>query len=125
MKTSGAETLSSAANIFCWTDEAPLMVKPFIAARPNSELMAIMVGDLPISHRSPGPLYHLAAPYIPDAAGIWRGVFYYRAGSLLVAKLLHPEPPAGNQRGVEFKIQRIEANLVDAARADTEGLDWR
>ena len=44
MKTSGAETLSSAANIFVGQTEAPLMVKPFIAAATNSELMAIMVG---------------------------------------------------------------------------------
>src|SRR5439155_11948569 len=44
MGTSGAETLSSAANIFVGETEAPLMVKPFLAAATKSELMAIMVG---------------------------------------------------------------------------------
>ena len=43
MKTSGAETLSAAANIFVGQTEAPLMVKPFMRSATHSELMAIMV----------------------------------------------------------------------------------
>ena len=44
MGTSGAETLSTAANIFVGQTEAPLIVRPFLATATNSELMAIMVG---------------------------------------------------------------------------------
>ena len=43
MGTSGAETLSSATNIFVGQTEASLMVKPFLAGATNSEMMAIMV----------------------------------------------------------------------------------
>src|SRR5687768_7235470 len=42
--TSGAETLSTAANIFVGQTEAPLMIRPFVPTATNSELMVIMAG---------------------------------------------------------------------------------
>ncbi|HEX05329.1 MAG TPA: NupC/NupG family nucleoside CNT transporter, partial [Bacteroidetes bacterium] len=39
MKTSGAESLSAAANIFVGMNEAPFLVKPFLAKMTNSEMM--------------------------------------------------------------------------------------
>jgi len=44
LKTSGAETLSAAANIFVGQTEAPLVVRPFVATMTRSELMAVMTG---------------------------------------------------------------------------------
>src|SRR5262245_2048654 len=44
MKTSGAETMANAANIFVGQTEAPLMVRPYVSKMTRSELMAIMVG---------------------------------------------------------------------------------
>ena len=44
MKTSGAESLSAAANIFIGSTEAPLVVKPYLARMTYSELMALMSG---------------------------------------------------------------------------------
>ena len=44
MKTSGAETLSAAGNIFVGQTEAPLLIKPFISSMTRSELMAVMTG---------------------------------------------------------------------------------
>jgi len=126
MKTSGAETLSSAANIFVGQTEAPLMVKPFIAAATNSELMAIMVGGFANIASGVLGLYTIwLKPFIPDAAGhLAAACFITAPGSLLVAKLLHPETETPETSGgVEFKIQRIDANMVDAAaRGTTEGL---
>ena len=43
-RTSGAETLAAAANVFVGQTEAPLVVKPYIGRMTNSELMALMVG---------------------------------------------------------------------------------
>src|SRR3954451_9184399 len=126
MKTSGAETLSTAANIFVGQTEAPLMVKPFIAAATNSELMAIMVGGFANIASGVLGLYTIwLAPFIPDAAGhLAAACFITAPGSLLVAKLLHPETETPETAGgVRFKIERIDANLVDAAtRGTTEGL---
>ena len=44
MKCSGAETLSTAANIFVGQTEAPLVIKPYVKDMTNSELLAVMVG---------------------------------------------------------------------------------
>ena len=44
MKTSGAETLSCAANIFVGQTEAPLLIKPYLATMTLSELHAVMTG---------------------------------------------------------------------------------
>ena len=44
MGTSGAETLSTAANIFVGQTEAPLIDKPCLASAANSAMRAIRVG---------------------------------------------------------------------------------
>ena len=46
MKLSGAETLSTAANVFVGQTEAPLLVKPYLARMTRSELLTIMVGGM-------------------------------------------------------------------------------
>ena len=46
MKLSGAESLSTAGNIFLGQTEAPLMVKPFIPKMTRSELMLIMIAGM-------------------------------------------------------------------------------
>ena len=46
LKLSGAESLSTAANIFLGQTEAPLMVKPFIPNMTRSEMLCIMVGGM-------------------------------------------------------------------------------
>lgn len=126
MGTSGAETLSSAANIFVGQTEAPLMVKPFLAAATRSELMAIMVGGFANIASGVLGLYTIwLKPYVPDAAGhLAAACFITAPGSLLIAKLLHPEiSRPETAAGVKFKIERIDANLIDAAtRGTTEGL---
>ncbi len=126
MGTSGAETLSSAANIFVGQTEAPLMVKPFVAVATNSELMAIMVGGFANIASGVLGLYTLwLKPFVHDAAGHLAAACLITApGSLLVAKLLVPETEKPTTAaGVEFKVERIDANLVDAAaRGTTDGL---
>ena len=44
MRTSGAESLSAAANIFVGQTEAPLVVKPYVQTMTRSELHAVMTG---------------------------------------------------------------------------------
>jgi CNT family concentrative nucleoside transporter len=126
MGCSGAETLSSAANIFVGQTEAPLMVKPFVAAATNSELMAIMVGGFANIASGVLGLYTVwLKPFVPDAAGhLAAACFITAPGSLLVAKLLVPETGVPETAaGVQFRVERIDANLVDAAaRGTTEGL---
>ncbi len=46
LKVSGAESVSTAANIFLGQTEAPLMVRPFLEKMNKSEILCIMVGGM-------------------------------------------------------------------------------
>jgi CNT family concentrative nucleoside transporter len=46
LKVSGAESVSTAANIFLGQTEAPLMVRPFLDKMNRSEILCIMVGGM-------------------------------------------------------------------------------
>lgn len=118
MRTSGAETLSSAANIFLGQGEAPLMVKPFLAGATRSELMAIMVGGF--ANIASGVLAAYVAMlkgFIPDIAGHLLAASLISAPcSLVVAKLLLPETGQPETSGtVHLTMERTDANAVDAA----------
>jgi CNT family concentrative nucleoside transporter len=126
MGCSGAETLCTAANIFVGQAEAPLMVRPFVAVATQSELLAMMVIGFANIASGVLALYTIwLSPYIPTVAGhLAAACFIAAPGSLLISKLFMPETEtAVTAAGVEFKIDRMDANLVDAAaRGTTEGL---
>jgi CNT family concentrative nucleoside transporter len=46
LKISGAESLSTAANIFLGQTEAPLMIRPYLDKMTRSEILCIMVGGM-------------------------------------------------------------------------------
>lgn len=46
MRLSGAESFSTAANIFLGQTEAPLLVKPYLATMTRSEILTIMIGGM-------------------------------------------------------------------------------
>ncbi|MFT3705503.1 MAG: nucleoside transporter C-terminal domain-containing protein [Agriterribacter sp.] len=46
MNISGAESLSTAANIFLGQTEAPLMIRPYLEKMTRSEILCIMVGGM-------------------------------------------------------------------------------
>lgn len=46
LKISGAENLSTAANIFLGQTEAPILIKPYLAQMNRSEMLLIMVGGM-------------------------------------------------------------------------------
>lgn len=46
LKISGAESVSSAANIFLGQTEAPLMIKPYLDKMNKSEMLLIMIGGM-------------------------------------------------------------------------------
>ncbi|HYO08995.1 MAG TPA: nucleoside transporter C-terminal domain-containing protein [Tepidisphaeraceae bacterium] len=124
--TSGAETLSTAANIFVGQTEAPLMIRPFVAAATRSELMVIMVGGFAnIASGVLGLYTDWLDDFILNAGGhLAAACFISAPATLVVAKLLAPETEAPQTAGgVEFKVERIDANLIDAAaRGTSEGL---
>jgi CNT family concentrative nucleoside transporter len=126
MGTSGAETLSTAANIFVGQTEAPLIVKPFLAAATNSELMAIMVGGF--ANIASGVLVVYAGlleSFVQNAGGhLALACFISAPATLVVSKLMMPETTVPvTAGGVEFTVEKVDANLIDAAtRGTTEGM---
>lgn len=125
MGTSGAETLSTAANIFVGQTEAPLLVKPFLETATRSELMAIMVGGF--ANIASGVLVAYTAflqDYIKDIGGhLAAACFISAPATLVVSKLMFPETETPvTAGGVVFKVERVDANLIDAAtRGTSEG----
>ena len=126
MGTSGAETLSTAANIFVGQTEAPLLVRPFLAVATRSELMAIMVGGF--ANIATGVLVAYSSflqDFVPNAGGhLALACFISAPATLVVAKLLMPETERPvTSAGVDFKVERPDANVIDAAtRGTSEGL---
>lgn len=126
MRTSGAETLSAAGNIFLGQTEAPLMIKPFVKTMTNSELMAVMTGGFAtvaggVMAAYVGMLLHL----FPDIAGHLMAASVMSApAGLVFAKLMLPEKEEPVTRGtLRVEIEKPDANVIDAAaRGAGEGL---
>ena len=126
MGCSGAETLSTAANIFVGQTEAPLVIRPFLAGATRSELMAIMVGGF--ANIATGVLVvytELLQNHVANAGGhLALACFISAPATLVVAKLLMPEVQTPQTAGgAPFRVERTDANLIDAAtRGTNEGL---
>lgn len=122
-RTSGAETLAVAANIFVGQTEAPLVVKPYVASMTKSELMALMVGGF--ATISGGIL----AAYIGmgiDATHLVSASVISAPAALVIAKLLQPETEVPLTLGKGVLIDKTDndpVNVVDAAaRGAGDGL---
>jgi CNT family concentrative nucleoside transporter len=111
--TSGAESLSTAANIFVGQTEAPLMVRPYIATMTQSELMAVMVGGFATIAGGVMAAYvgmGISAGHLLTASVI------AAPATLVVAKILQPEVDTPPTLGsVKLPIQPTGVNLLDAA----------
>ncbi|MCT4585014.1 MAG: NupC/NupG family nucleoside CNT transporter [Peptostreptococcaceae bacterium] len=119
--TSGAESLSAAANIFVGQTEAPLIIKPYLKDMTRSELLTVMVGGM--ASVSGGVL----AGYISlgvDAGHLISASIMSAPASLLIAKIMVPETGTPKTMGrVDVVMENIDTNAVDAiSRGTSEGL---
>jgi concentrative nucleoside transporter, CNT family len=126
MRTSGAETLSAAGNIFVGQTEAPLLIKPYIAGMTMSELMAVMTGGFATVAGGVMAAYvGLLIFYFPDIAGHLMAASVMSAPAALVfAKMIWPETEEPATRGsLRVDVEKVDANVIDAAaRGAGEGL---
>lgn len=126
MHTSGAETLSSAGNIFLGQTEAPLLIKPFVKTMTKSEIHAVMTGGFAtvaggVMAAYVGMLLHV----FPDIAGHLMAASVMSApAGLVFAKLIFPEKEEPLTRGdLKVEVEKVDANAIDAAaRGAGEGL---
>src|SRR6185295_6640826 len=115
MGVSGAESLSASANVFLGQTEAPLLVKPYIAAMTLSELNAVMIGGFANISGS------LIAAFSAKEFGLNAGHLVTASvisapASLLIAKILVPETGRPATLGtVTTEPPQQGANLIEAA----------
>ena len=127
LKTSGAETLAAAANIFVGQTEAPLVIKPYLSRMTKSEYMALMVGGMAsVAGGVLAAYVALLRDRIPDIAGhmITASVLSAPA-SLILAKVLYPETEVPDTLGRipdEYKEKPYRNVLEAATEGTTEGL---
>lgn len=119
--TSGAETLSAAANVFMGQTEAPIIVKPYIPAMTRSELLAMMVGGM--ATISGGVMAVYIALGADPIAILTTSVMAAPCG-LYLSKILLPETEQPVTRGqVRVEVETSHANIVDAvATGASEGM---
>jgi concentrative nucleoside transporter, CNT family len=126
MRTSGAETLNAAGNIFLGQTEAPLLIKPYVASMTMSELMAVMTGGFATVAGGVMAAYvGLLIFYFPDIAGHLMAASVMSAPAALVfAKIIWPETEEPATRGtLRVQVEKVDANAIDAAaRGAGEGL---
>jgi CNT family concentrative nucleoside transporter len=95
--TSGPESFSTVADVFVGQTEAPLVIRPYIATLTRSELMACMTAGFATTSGGVLAAYvTMLRDQVPQIAGHLIACSVMAApASLLIAKLMLPEVPAG------------------------------
>ena len=122
MGTSGAETLSVAANVFMGQTEAPLIVKPFVPRMTRSELLALMgSGMATIS----GGMMAVYISYGADPVSILCTCVMACPCSLYLTKLIQPESGTPVTAGeAPITVETPYVNVIDAAAAGVKDGVW-
>ena len=113
MKTSGAESLAAAANIFVGQTEAPLVIKPFVGKMTKSEIMCLMTGGMATVA---GGVLAAYVGFGIDAGHLLAASVMSAPAALVCAKLMVPEMEESVTAGVvKIDLPKVSANVVDAA----------
>ena len=124
MGTSGAESLSAAANIFVGQTEAPLLVKPYVSRMTRSELHAMMTGGFATVAGGVMAAYVSFLRDVPGIAGhLVTASILSAPAALAISKVMVPELEVPETRGtVKLQDIRPDRNVLEAAaRGATEG----
>lgn len=125
LRASGAEALSTAANIFVGQTEAPLLIKPYLPKMTRSELLCVMVGGM--ANTAGGVLAAYVAllhTRFPEIAGHLLTVSVMSApATLLISKILVPEKEKFQDEMTGPAELPPDSNVLEAAtRGASEGL---
>jgi CNT family concentrative nucleoside transporter len=113
------ESLSAAANIFVGQSESPLVVRPYLAALPPSQLFTVMTvgmagvaGTILLAYAQ--LLGQQALPFLLAAA------FMSAPGGILMAKIMMPDEPPADELPLEGGAA-VAAQQIDVAETFEEG----
>lgn len=126
MGTSGAETLSNAANMFMGQTEAPLLIRPFLPRMTKSEMYTVMVGGMStLAAGVEGAYVGLLKGRISDIAGhLMTASVMGAIGSLVISKIIMPETEIPETAGkMELPTDdKQSSNFLEAiARGASDG----
>ena len=115
LRTSGAETLSAAANIFVGQTEAPLVIRPYIGEMTRSEMMAVMTcGFATVA----GGVLAAYVRFGVDAGHLLAASVMSAPAALVMAKIILPETEKPVTSGdAKIAFTKKTANVIDAAAA--------
>lgn len=121
MGTSGAETLTAAANIFLGQTAAPLVARPYLNKMTDSELMTIMVSGFATIALGMMAVYitmGISATHLLAASVI------AAPGAIVIAKIMQPElHTTESGKSLDMAEENPAVNMIDAVtRGATEGL---
>lgn len=113
MRTSGAESLAAAANIFVGQTEAPLVIKPYVDKMTKSEIMCLMTGGMATVA---GGVLAAYVGFGVDAGHLLAASVMSAPAALVVAKLMVPEQEVSATAGVvKVDLPKVSENVIDAA----------
>jgi concentrative nucleoside transporter, CNT family len=122
--TSGAESLSAAANIFVGQTEAPLVIRPFVEKMTLSELNAVMMAGFATVAGGVMAIY-VGVVALPGIAGhLVTASLMSAPAALALAKVMVPETEQPETRGrAHLEMKKLDANGIEAlSRGALDGL---
>ena len=117
IKTSGAETIAAAGNIFLGAAQVPLLIKPFVAKLTPSELVSVMVVSFATASSAVMAVYVIMLqPHIMGVAGTLMAASILDApAGLLLSKILMPETGVPVTAGsLDIVVERTDSGVIDA-----------
>lgn len=112
MRTSGSESLATAANIFMGQTEAPLVIKPYLAGMTRSELLALMTGGMATIA---GGVFAAYVGFGLSAGHLLTASVMSAPAALLMAKVMLPETARSETAsGAPAAVPRETVNGLDA-----------
>ena len=113
MNISGAESLATAANIFCGQTEAPLFVKPYLKTMTNSELHALMTGGMATVA---GGVLAAYVGFGVSAGHLLAASLMSAPAAIVISKIMFPETDESLTKGnVDVALEINEINAFQAA----------
>ena len=112
MRTSGSESLCSAANVFMGQTEAPLVIQPYLKGMTRSELMAMMIGGMATIA---GGVFAIYAGMGIEAGHLLTASLMAAPTALYMAKIILPETEKSETSSGATKFMKPEtSNALDA-----------
>ncbi len=113
--TSGAESLSVAANVFVGPTEAALLIRPYVSTLTLSELMTVMTGGFA---SMVGLIAAASMRFGVDAGHLMAASLMSVPAALVMAKIIFPETAEPQTKSkVKINIEKTSTNVLDATAA--------